>query len=291
MEQNKEWAWSFPSKTFLVGEYGALVKGGCLLLNTHPRFIQLKNEEFLDPHQQGGFGASSAKWLCKYLSCNHLTKNEKEHLLDIKRNKLDIKLAIKLKETYQKEIKLSEPTLKIIPSGVDILSQCIGYVAYIDVKKNIFKSLTWPFKNLNFLICPTGNKTFTLEHLKKDIKTQDCILLSKKSQEVIDAFLENQESRFLNALKNFDDCLETLGFCCKQTLSLKKNIKNHFPKVTVKGCGALGMDTLLLICTSDIFSDVKDFIKKDILSQQDDFMITHQDLTDGIAIGCPLLNN
>ena len=291
MEQNKKWAWSFPSKTFLVGEYGALVEGGCLLLNTDPRFVQLKNGQFLDPHQQGGFGASSAKWLCKYLSCNHLTKNEKEHLLDVKRNELNIKLAIKLREAYQKEIKQSEPTLKIIPSGVDMLSQCIGHVAYIDVKKNIFTPFTWPFKNLNFLIYPTGNKTFTLEHLKKDIKIQDCILLSEKSQNVIDAFLENQESRFLNALKNFDDCLENSGFCCKQTLSLKKNIKNHFPKVIVKGCGALGMDTLLLVCPSDIFLDVKSFIKKDILSRQDDPLITHQDLTDGIAIGCPLLNN
>ena len=292
MEQKREWSWSFPSKTFLVGEYGALVEGGCLLLNTDPRFVQLKNGQFLDPHQQrGGFGASSAKWLCKYLSCNHLTKNENERLLDVKRDELDVKLAIKLREAYQKEIKQSEPTLKIIPSGVDILSQCIGHVAYIDVKKNIFKPLSWPFNDLNFLIFPTGNKAFTLEHLKKDIKIQDCKLLSEKSQNVIDAFLKHRKSQFLSTLNNFDSCLENLGFCCEQTLSLKKHIKKYFPQVIVKGCGALGMDTLLLICPSDIFLDVKSFIKKDILSRQDDPLITHQDLTDGIAIGCPLLNN
>ena len=282
MKQGKDWFWSFPSKTFLVGEYSALVEEGCLILNTHPMFIQLKDGQFLDPHQQkGGFGASSAKWLCKYLSNENLTKSEKEHLFDLNRNKLDSKLAIKLRDAYQKEIKQSEPTLKVIPSGVDILSQCIGQVAYIDIKKGVFKSLTWPFKDLGFLIFPTGNKTFTLEHLKKDIKIQDCGLLAKKSQKVIDAFLENRKGQFLKTLKDFDCCLENLGFCCEQTLSLKKHIKKHFPEVLIKGCGALGMDTLLLVCASDMFSDVKSFIKKDILSRGDQ-IITRHNLTNGI---------
>ena len=291
MKQSKEWSWSFPSKTFLVGEYGVLVKGGCLLLNTHPRFVQLKNGQFLDPHQQkGGFGASSAKWICDYLSSNHLTKKEKEHLFDSSRNELDTKLAMKLKKAYQKEVKQSNPTLKTVPSGVDVLSQCIGQVAYIDVKKGIFKSFIWPFKDLIFLIFPTGNKAFTLEHLKEDIKIQNCKLLSEKSQKVIRAFLENKKNQFLDALKDFDSCLENLGFCCQQTLSLKKHIRKHFPEVVVKGCGALGMDTVLIICKSDIFSDVKDFIEEDILSQSKDQIITHHDLTNGISIGCPLLN-
>ena len=291
MKQDKDWLWSFPSKTFLVGEYSALVEGGCLLLNTHPRFIQLKNGQFLDPHQQkGGFGASSAKWLCDHLSSNNLTKKEKEHLFDSNRNKLDTKLAIKLRNSYQKEMKQSESTLKIIPSGVDILSQCIGQVAYIDVKKGIFKSLNWPFKNLSFLIFPTGNKAFTLEHLKEDIKIQDCSLLSEKSQEVINAFLDSQKSRFLDALKDFDSHLEDLGFCCQQTLSFKKDIKKYFPEVVVKGCGALGMDTVLIVCESDIFSNIKDFIERDILFRSKRQIITHHDLTNGILIGCPLLS-
>ncbi len=285
MKKNKEWLWSFPSKTFLVGEYSALVSGGCLLLNTYPRFVQLKNGQFLDPHQQkGGFGASSAQWLCSYLSSNHLTKDEKEHLFNSNKNELDANLAIKLKNAYQKEIKKSEPALKITPSGVDILSQCIGQVAYINVQKNIFKSLKWPFKDLSFLIFPTGNKAFTLEHLKEDIQIQNCKLLSEKSQDVIDAFLNHKETEFLSTLKEFDLHLEHLGFCCTQTLALKKKIRNHFPQVIVKGCGALGMDTLLLICKSDVLSDVKDFIQKDILIQQNDQIITTQDLTDGILL-------
>ena len=284
MKKNKEWLWSFPSKTFLVGEYSALVEGGCLLLNTYPRFVQLKNGGFLDPHQQrGGFGASSAQWICSYLSSHHLTKNEKEHLFNSNKNELDANLAIQLKSTYQKEIKKSEPTLKTVPSGVDVLSQCIGQVAYIDVQKGIFKSLKWPFKNLSFLIFPTGNKAFTLDHLKEDIQIQDCKLLSKKSQEVINAFLNHKENEFLNTLKEFDLCLEHLGFCCAQTLALKKSIRKHFPQVIVKGCGALGMDTLLLICRSDVLSGVKDFIQKNILSQQNDQIITTKDLTNGIS--------
>ena len=291
MKQNKERSWSLPSKTFLVGEYSALVERGCLLLNTHPRFAQLKNGHFLDPHQQkGGFGASSAKWLCNYLSCNYLTKEEREHLFHPNKDQLDTKLAIKLRSAYQKEVKQSESSLKMTPSGVDILSQCIGQVAYIDVQKNIFKSLIWPFKDLSFIIFPTGNKAFTLEHLKEDIQIQDCKLLSEKSQEVIKAFLNHKKNEFLSTLNDFDCCLENLGFCCAQTLSLKKNIRKHFPKVIVKGCGALGMDTLLLICASDMISNIKDFIENNILPQPIDQIITHHDLTDGISIDCPLLN-
>ena len=282
MEQNKEWVWSFPSKTFLVGEYSALVEEGCLILNTRPRFIQLENGQFLDPHQQkGGFGASSAKWLCKYLFNENLTKSEKEHIFDLNRNKLDSKLAIKLRDAYQKEIKQSEPTLKIIPSGVDVLSQCIGQVAYIDIKRGVFRSLTWPFKDLNFLIFPTGNKAFTLEHLKGNIKIQNCKLLSYKSQKVIDAFCKHEKYKFLDTLEDFDCNLEQLGLCSQETLQLKSRIKKYFIDVVVKGCGALGMDTLLLVCASDMFSDVKSFIKEDILSR-DDQIITHHNLTNGI---------
>ena len=90
-----------PSKTFLMGEYLALIGGPCLLLNTAPFFcLQVNDAErlaynfsdhspagklikskqlgglhlnFIDPHdEQGGLGASSAQFLSIYTLFHHL---------------------------------------------------------------------------------------------------------------------------------------------------------------------------------------------------------------------------
>ena len=265
-----------PSKTFLVGEYGVLSKGASLLLNTSPQF-QFQNGHFFDPHQQkGGFGASSAKWLCYYLSSHKLNAYEKTKLIHHSLNK---HLALKIINKYQKDIQQNN---KIAPSGVDILSQCVGQVAYIDIQNGIFRTLSWPFKDLSFLIFSTGNKTLTYQHLQRGINLQSCKLLAQASQKVIDAFCKHEKKIFLDTLQEFDHSLEQLGFCCQETIHLKKQIKKHFADIMVKGCGALGMDTLLIICKSDVFSDVKRFVQKGVSHKTR--IITNDDLTDGILM-------
>ena len=98
-----------PSKTFLLGEYGALCGGAAYIL-THPPFFECRQQQsangqqpantrqptdtpqadarrpptpghehilpggqvFIDPHQgRGGFGASSAKFICEHLCKTH----------------------------------------------------------------------------------------------------------------------------------------------------------------------------------------------------------------------------
>lgn len=266
-----------PSKTFLVGEYGALSKGPALLLNTLPLF-QFQNGQFSDPHQQkGGFGASSAQWLCHYLSNYELNAKEEKELFHHSLNK---QLALKIRDKYQKDIHQND---KIAPSGVDILSQCVGQVAHIDIQNGIFKALSWPFKDLSFLIFSTGNKTLTHQYLQEGIDLQSCVLLAEKSQKVIDAFCNHKKNNFLETLKEFDRSMESLGFCCQETIQLKKQIKKHFPEITIKGCGALGMDTLLIICESHRLPDIKSFAQKNISHKT----YTNDDLTDGILMDPP----
>ena len=274
-----------PSKTFLIGEYGVLQEGGALLLNTLPYF-QFQDGHFLDPYQQnqndktqkaskvGGFGASSAKWLCQYLSGNHLSEYEKTCLFH---HNLSAKLASKIKNQYQKDMSQGG----IAPSGVDVLSQCLGGMCYIDIPKNTFKILPFKefFKGLSFVICTTGHKILTHQHLKENINLQACQLLAQKSQKAIKALLQKNIPEFLKALEAFAQCLEEKGFCCQNTQKLKQHIKKYFPKVVVKGCGAMGMDTLLIVCQSRMLPDIKTLVKKDILAKQTGGrLITNDDL-------------
>lgn len=256
---------SLPSKTFLVGEYGVLARGGALLFNTHPCF-EFKDGQFFDPHQhKGGFGASSAKWLFQHLSVCY---NDKWELLT---KGLNQKLALKLQTEYQKTYAHASQD-QILPSGVDMLSQCVGQVAYIDVAQGIFQSKLWPFKGLDLLIIPTGNKTFTYQHLKNGIDIKACRCLAQKAQKAIEAFCDIREKDFLMALEDFDNVLEQFGLCCQQTMDIKKQIRKTFPSVFVKGCGALGMDTLLIICQPDLLSDINNFLKeKNILKNKSKF--------------------
>lgn len=101
---------SVASKTFLVGEYAALLKSPCLVLNTTPRFsLELRHKhnefiahhdnfnsitpagkflhvhykdfehndiQFFDPHYgRGGFGASSAQFALLYLAQKYKNKS------------------------------------------------------------------------------------------------------------------------------------------------------------------------------------------------------------------------
>ena len=263
-----------PSKTFLVGEYGVLARGGALLFNTHPCFA-FQEGVFFDPHRgQGGFGASSAEWLFRHLATCH------EDLKQILNKRLDQKLAFKLQKKYQKTFKNEEGDQFVpLPSGVDILSQCVGRVAHIDLEKGVFQSRPWPFKGLKVIIVPTGNKVLTHEHLKKGVDLKVCQMLAQKSQKVISAFCQVQEGAFLSALEDFIQTLECQGLCCQETLGLKKWLREQFPSLLVKGCGAFGMDTLLMICRTPYFFDIKKFLKEQKFGR---ILITIDDLSEGL---------
>src|SRR4051812_39210067 len=101
--------WQIPAKTFLIGEYAALVGHSAILLTTTPCFelslepseknfihpespagLWLKKQEanikltWKDPYQgQGGLGASSAQFLSCYLATCYLQNKtvELEQLL------------------------------------------------------------------------------------------------------------------------------------------------------------------------------------------------------------------
>lgn len=289
---------SLPSKTFLVGEYGVLEGGEALLLNTHPRF-EFKEGHFFDPHRgQGGFGASSAKWLVEKLSCQGQTFLNEDDKIKLLNKALDRKLATRLRQYYQEDTKVflkklskdnetfvfSERASSYLPSGVDLLSQCTGYVAHIKTRSNICRTSIWPFKSLSFFIFLTGHKVVTHQHLSIGrFDYEKLRVLADACQKVVDAFLQKKSRTFLKTLREFDEFLEAYDLCCQPTLQIKKTIRETFPTAVVKGCGAWGMDTVLVICQSDLSDKVKAFLQEKFLTKTDQkYLMTHTDLTEGL---------
>ncbi|MCB0406704.1 MAG: hypothetical protein KDD34_00795, partial [Bdellovibrionales bacterium] len=175
-----------PSKTFLVGEYAILHGGHALLANTEPRFeviISTPGEgrcenihpnspagqwarthreafekidfQFIDPHQgRGGFGASSAQFLLAWawslldqVPFSRLTEG-----LDLSQILKDYHSLFEEKSTR--------------PSGGDVVAQSIGGICQVATAPLTMTEKSWPFKDLDFLIIPTGKKINTHKHLE-----------------------------------------------------------------------------------------------------------------------------
>lgn len=255
--------YSIPGKTFLVGEYAALLGGGALGLATQPcfqvsykkninssvnstscpfhvdspagrLFLQKKelfrNTEiyFFDPYQgQGGFGGSTAEFL------------------SILGPQLEgIECQVSLKQAVIADYKKMHPQ-GLQPSGYDLLFQLMGEVAYVDVTNNKYESMNWPFLNLKFAIVSTGVKQKTHEYLKQ-LKQEQLVGLAELSGSAVKAFLNQNESDFLKNLSVWVDELRQRSFITSHSLELKQKLESHPEVLLVKPCGAMGSDTLLV---------------------------------------------
>lgn len=251
-----------PSKTFLVGEYLALLDGPCILISTAPRFklkvkkatkqainginpygiaMQfIKNNQitfnklsinFLDPYEGlGGFGASSAEFVLLYSLKNLIVHK-----------KIDIE---KLITNYKSLTHLSGYQ----PSGADLASQFCGEITLYNGKNFSLKKFNWPFANLGFFLIHTNNKLDTRKHLmkltKSKLKTANLkkiVLLCTKSIE------ETDEINFCKAINLYNKYLQKQNLICDKTTQILNRIFTNKNVLAAKGCGALGSDVILVI--------------------------------------------
>ncbi|MCB0394393.1 MAG: hypothetical protein KDD25_07525, partial [Bdellovibrionales bacterium] len=136
------------------------------------------------------------------------------------------------------------------PSGYDIISQWIGNVAHIDLENNHLETRPWELSSIGFFVVRTGNKIPTYLHLR-EIAEKNLSPLSQISRSGIDSFRSGDGISFVRAVKEFDSALEKLNLCCDHTRELKQHISNQIPALAVKGCGALGADTVLAFVARD----------------------------------------
>jgi len=257
-----------PSKTFIVGEYLALVGGATLVAATDERFellVDLSGHSglegihpdspagrvytdnlhdfdgvqlnFVDPYKgSGGLGASSAQFVLMSLLKNLLKNNLKtvDEQLTAHQVWLDYRSLFSTSSTW-------------MPSGADVVAQLIGGISSFQWKPFKVEKLSWSFEGLGFLIFKTPNKVSTHDHLKElnqlDVeKLQDIVAQATESLKEADAF------QFVKSVQQYDVTLREQNLVCDKTIEILNNLKMSQSVLAAKGCGALGADTIFVVC-------------------------------------------
>lgn len=249
--------WLIPAKTFLVGEYAAVEEGSAIILTTQPCFelalhandlneihphspagiwweqnnFNLADLMWMDPYRgRGGLGASSAQFLASYLaSC--IQQNTQPVLTD-------------LLEAYYK---VSWSGQGIRPSGYDVIAQSQHACVFINKQQKIIESFAWVFNNLSFYIVHTGIKLATHEHLKMTslpTKIQDLSSIADKAR---NSFVSMDDQLLIKSINEYHNALKELNLVHSNTLSLIDDLKQNPRILAIKGCGALGTDTLFIL--------------------------------------------
>lgn len=266
--------WVIPAKTFLLGEYAAITGAPAIILTTSPGFKValsekpglhdihpnspagrwwLKQEimhaglQWHDPYQGcGGMGASSAQFLGAYLASTYIKKK-----IPTKEDMLAAYMQVAWRGNG------------LPPSGYDVIAQSQQGSVFIERRKNLLQSYSWPFKDLSVLLLHTGEKLATHEHLKNlklptDIKQLTAIVERAKL-----AFEMEESKGIVEAVNAYHQQLNTMNLVAAHSKQHIESFQKNPDILAVKGCGALGSDViLLLIHTQD------EPAQRQILSQQ-----------------------
>lgn len=224
---------------------------------------------FYDGYQQkGGFGASTAQFLALYQFCL-IEKNDFKNL-SIEEKSLETILL----EYWQCQSDLSQTS----PSGNDLLAQ--HFAGFNIIEKEFIsnnqnedkiqnkmkiqrRSLEWKFRNLDFTLCLTGNKTPTHTHLQ-NLKSFDEKKLVQIQGKIEGAFDSGNERSFAEEINHWYEELLDLQLVCENTQRLvrdfNKEMSIHSSRMAIKGCGALGSDVLFILYDKSDTSLVKDWL-------------------------------
>lgn len=247
-----------PAKTFLIGEYSALVGGSVLGLATGPGFEvsyrQVKEAFFPFPLQSpagqlwsqlntshtdiqielgelfnnlGGFGRSTAEYLSVLIP---LLINKSEDFIQIR--KLYQQLSLKSGAGA---------------SGADLAIQYFGKVMLHDGTKNTYLSAEWKFKDYDFILVSTGQKIKTHEHLAA-LELKYLESFPKVSDPLVQVYQTGSGDDFISAVNQWSDFLEAQVLTHKNSLDLKQLLLKNENILCVKPCGALGADVVVVFC-------------------------------------------
>lgn len=281
--------WRIPAKTFLLGEYAAVVGAPAIILTTSPCFeLSFADDErvdgihpdspagqwwahhripsqglvWRDPYQgKGGLGASSAQFLSVYLASCRLLHVAPSHKA--------------LLDAYYQCAWRGEG---LKPSGYDVLAQSQNRCVYINRQENLIKSYDWPFKDISFLLLHSGQKLATHYHLKNISLPNPISHLSTTVELAKAAFEQVNSEGLVRAVNTYQEQLANLHLMAPHSLEHIQAFKSQPEVLAAKGCGALGADVLLLIVPSNCLkSKVKSFRADGwtILATSDDLYTGH----------------
>lgn len=281
MPQNNDLAFEIPSKTFIIGEYLAINGTASLLLATEPSFFvkvindprygfheqspagnllrELKLKDigfsFFDPHQgRGGFGRSTAEYLSLLMYEHHLNNGNPQDFTESTLSHLEDVI-----QRYRKNCGRD-----YTPSGADLVAQLCGGLCWYDGMNYTAEKLAWPYTGYDIYIFHTGKKLATHDHLrdlkKMNLKPLIPLLIATRSA------LDHQNLRvFCEGLNSYYDTLNELGLSDSTVYESVQKLRHHPSILAAKGCGAMGVDTVLVIAEQSAAQEVRD------LCSQEDF--------------------
>jgi mevalonate kinase len=248
--------WSIPAKTFLLGEYTALQGGPAIVLTTSPCFeVALTAQagdkyhpdspggrwwgktnhnhelQWHDPYKGcGGLGASSAQFIGAYLADCYL-QSKSPAIEDL------------LSGYYE----CGWDGTGVRPSGYDLLAQTQSGCVFLHRQANEYKVFKWPFVELAFVLIHTQKKIATHEHLRSAQLPSSFAELTKIVLQAQQAFLHVDATQLISAVSAYHHQLMRLNLVAEHSQEAIALLKNHKHVLSVKGCGALGADVLLIL--------------------------------------------
>lgn len=294
MSDHSDLAFEIPSKTFVIGEYLAIKGTASLIAATEPSFFvkviddkrygyhpdspagrllkKLKlghhGYSFFDPHEgRGGFGRSTAEFLSVYI--HDQMENKKQS--DVSRNILD-----NLEDFIQLYRESCGNTYQ--PSGADLVAQVCGGLCWYDGMNFHAERLAWPFPGYELSIFHTGKKLATHEHLKdlKNLSFQSLIPILIAARTA----MEQKNLRvFCESINYYYDILNEMGLSEKNVRESVEKLKEKPEVLAAKGCGAMGVDTVLVVSQKSDQEKIKNYCFNEDFQYISDLSQAHSGVT------------
>lgn len=272
--------WYIPAKTFLLGEYAALLGAPAIIITTTPCFevslidtpqlVGIHHDapagrfwrdhvkqglQFDDPYQgRGGLGASSAQFLGAYWAYTSLWN------------------VSELQNAYAHYASTGQG---LQPSGYDVLAQSQQACVFIHKNKNIINSFPWPFEDLSFILVHTGIKLATHHHLQETHLPSNMNNLTSTVEKAHLAFKEKKSNILIEAVNTYYQQLHALNLVAPSTTAQINQLHTQHPEIlALKGCGAMGVDILLLLT----LKTNKASLKEKLLAQGHRIVATEENL-------------
>ena len=213
-----------------------------------------------DPHEgNGGFGRSTAEYLSvliddllskekKIESTGDSSSPEKTKTPEIEfhNGKHDIKKFI-LGNLQNFVTNYQNCTSNYKPSGADLVAQVCGGLCWYDGMNFSCEKPAWPFPGYEIYIFKTGYKQQTHEHLIKDIKNKNLKILIPALMSARLSLEQSNLKIFCQAINDYYDILGGLGFSDSKVQSCVYRLREEPEILAAKACGAMGMDTVLIV--------------------------------------------
>ncbi|NQZ19496.1 MAG: hypothetical protein HRT44_09615 [Bdellovibrionales bacterium] len=166
------------------------------------------------------------------------------------------------------------------PSGADLVAQVCGGLCWYDGMNFNAEALSWPFPGYEMLVFHTGKKMETHEHLKdlKSLNLQQLIPILLAGRTSLD---QKNLKVFCESVNYYYDALNELGLSDSTVYDSVMTLRDSEMVLGAKGCGALGMDTVIVVCESTNKEKVKE-----LANQQDfQFISSTEKLHQGVSLG------